>query len=53
MDECAWREGDGHWCTDCHHEFVVNEGTPSENGMKYCCFCSKQLVEFPEERDKS
>ena len=49
MNECAWREEDGCWGTDCNHEFVINEGTPVENEMKFCCYCGKPIIQFPEE----
>jgi hypothetical protein len=49
MEECAWREDEGYWETDCGNEFAVNEGTPEENRMKFCCFCGKHIVQFPRE----
>ena len=49
MDECVWRENNGLWETDCKQEFAINDGTPSENMMKYCCFCGKIITEFSEE----
>ena len=50
MEECVWREEDGYWDTDCGHVFVINEGTPKENDMQFCCCCGKCIVQFPEER---
>jgi hypothetical protein len=49
MGECAWREDEGVWGADCGHEFVINDGTPEENDMKFCCFCGKRIVQFPQE----
>ena len=49
MDFCTWEEKDGVWSTDCHHDFVINEGTPKENQMKFCCYCGKLIEEIPEE----
>jgi hypothetical protein len=49
---CAWREEDGCWVTDCHHEFVINEGTPRENDMQYCCYCGRTIEQFPEEKQE-
>lgn len=48
-DGCQWFEdGDGGpWETKCGHHFEIIEGTPSENSMRYCCFCGKPLVEVP------
>jgi hypothetical protein len=43
---CHWYEDeDGAWHTDCEKMFVLNTGTPTENKMRYCCYCSKGLVE--------
>ena len=49
---CEWRQedpfGEGDsciWHTDCGHEFVFDEGTPSDNDAKFCCYCGKKLVE--------
>ena len=49
MEECAWREEDGVWDTDCMNVFDVTFGGPAENGMIYCCFCGKKIKEFAEE----
>ena len=49
MEECAWREADGLWETDCRQEFVINDGKPSDNKMEFCCFCGKHIVQFPQE----
>jgi hypothetical protein len=51
MEECAWREDEGYWETGCKNEFTINEGTPEENGMKFCCFCGKKIAQFPQERE--
>ena len=50
MEECAWREDQSDWETDCGNRFTLFDGTPLENGMVYCCFCGKCIVQFPEER---
>jgi len=52
MDKCAWREECGVWATDCNREFVINDGTPKSNDMKYCCYCGKLIEEFPEEKQE-
>jgi len=31
------------WETDCGEIFVLNEGTPEDNDMKFCSFCGKPL----------
>jgi len=46
---CHWTahpvDASGFWETDCNEAFGLNEGTPSNNGMKFCCYCGKKLVE--------
>ena len=43
---CTWKEDDdGHWHTDCNGMFTLFDGTPVENGMKYCPYCGKALKE--------
>jgi hypothetical protein len=51
-NKCTWTEeyivcGEptGCWSTSCGHEYVINEGTPSENQMKFCTFCGKEIRE--------
>jgi len=51
-EECEWVQEDPFgsgdsciWQTDCGHEFVFDEGTPSDNGAKWCLYCGKKLVE--------
>ena len=45
---CAWEgDGDGVWETDCGQTFQITEGLPSENDMRYCCYCGKSLEEHP------
>jgi len=44
---CTWQEdSDGYWKTGCNNYFVVTEGIPSENKMKYCCYCGGILNEL-------
>lgn len=46
---CTWKnDSDGHgyyWETDCGNAFQVVDGTPKDNGMNYCPYCGKRLVE--------
>ena len=42
---CVWTEDEGFWITSCGREFVINEGTPKQNDMKYCCYCGDVLLE--------
>jgi hypothetical protein len=42
---CAWQEDEeGNLDTDCGKCFCMIEGTPPENGMKFCCYCGKLLA---------
>lgn len=41
---CLWTEDDdATWGTACGQAFTIIEGTPKENGMKFCCYCGGQL----------
>ena len=43
---CTWTAGDvGSYYTQCGHRFFLEEGGPSDNGMIYCCYCGKELIE--------
>lgn len=49
-DKCKWSEWStligeptNNFDTSCGHTFTLNEGTPTENEMKFCCFCWKEI----------
>lgn len=46
---CNWEQEDDEdsdcWLTDCGHTFRLDEGAPSENHMKFCCYCGKCVTE--------
>lgn len=52
---CRWSEdGDGGpYTTSCGGYFQVTEGTPTDNEMKFCCYCGKPLAEarYVEDED--
>ena len=61
---CHWLQQDGEnsedWLACDDRIFCLTNGTPSENGMRFCPYCGKNLVEltykdqfpdFPEEED--
>lgn len=57
---CNWNQEDdgGSWVSDCGQYFTLDDGDPSENGMKFCHGCGKRLAEHPwqdegEEADES
>lgn len=39
IDETAWR------CSKCDLTWILNEGTPSQNEMRYCPKCGAYMVE--------
>jgi len=42
---CRWTldNDSGAYDTACGHKFTLNEGTPAENGMRFCCYCGGAL----------
>lgn len=46
-ENCVWvnEYDDGEWRTNCGGRVVMYDGTPSDCGMKYCCYCGKGLYE--------
>lgn len=45
-ETCTWSQSEeGWWETECDNAYAINEGLPSENEMKFCCYCGKPLVE--------
>jgi hypothetical protein len=42
---CLWNNVDGCWETTCGNAFEINDGTPSENNMTYCCYCGGKVKE--------
>lgn len=56
MDEyCFWIEIDldDYWEAECNKKgFSFNEGTPVENGFKFCPYCGRNLKENrPKEKE--
>lgn len=51
LKECNWAQEDDNeaWDTDCGNRFILNDGAPSDNDMKFCCYCGKPLTETPYE----
>ncbi len=44
---CVWsQDGDEDlWITACHGYFRIDDGAPSDNKMKFCCYCGKPIEE--------
>lgn len=46
---CKWSrstpedKGSDCWETGCGNSFILNDGTPHENNIKFCCYCGGAL----------
>jgi hypothetical protein len=51
---CEWTpNGEGQWDTSCEGMFEISNGdTPTQNGMKFCCYCGLRLDEMPYEEEE-
>lgn len=49
VPQCVWTVGDEvygePWETSCGNAFTLENDGPKENGMKFCCYCGKVLIE--------
>ena len=36
-------DDDRIYSTSCDQEFILNDGTPKSNSMKFCCYCGKPI----------
>lgn len=46
VGRCVWSEDeDGNWQTECGEMFVMLEGTPTQNLMRFCAYCGSPLRE--------
>lgn len=45
---CAWRDNfDAIYETECGNLHIIDDGSPEDNGMRYCCYCGKELKHEP------
>ena len=48
-ETCTWQQdGDsdsGVYGTSCRRYFNLEDGTPEDNKMKWCCYCGKNLAQ--------
>ena len=50
--KCRWKQdSDGNWETDCDNLFTFFDGGPTNNGFRYCPYCSKQINEIGRESE--
>ncbi|MBE9561779.1 MAG: hypothetical protein IMF12_02785 [Proteobacteria bacterium] len=55
-ENCIWCNSDGsehddsntQWETSCGGSFILNEGTPESNDIKYCCYCGNSIEQLVE-----
>ena len=43
---CLWSRADEDtdtWETACGHAFTLNDGTPTDNQIAFCCYCGREL----------
>lgn len=55
QETCNWiqDDDDGNWVTDCGGIFVIIDGTPRDNEMKFCPYCSNRITEHPYMGDEN
>ena len=55
-ETCTWhQDGDsdsGVYATSCGHYFNLEDGTPADNKMQWCCYCGKKLAQELIEENK-
>lgn len=47
-DTCTWSQEDHEsevYHSSCRKSFMFNDGGPVQNGLKFCCYCGKPLIE--------
>ena len=48
-ETCTWhQDGDsdsGLYATSCRYYFNLEDGTPEDNKMQWCCYCGKKLAQ--------
>ena len=49
---CVWAQEDESdlWATKCGHYFTINDGTPTDNKMRYCVFCGGTIDQVSSEQ---
>lgn len=49
VTNCSWKQTDednDFWETSCGGAFTLEAGGPSENRMKFCCYCGLSINEL-------
>lgn len=52
---CTWTEDDdtGAYDTACNNKHIFIEGTPAENGYRFCPYCGGALVDGATKKEES
>ena len=51
-DICEWKQDkNGVWETDCGNMFEIIDGTPSDNDLKFCPYCGKNLIQIEKNEE--
>jgi len=48
VSTCTWNQDQDYgdsWNTQCGKSFLLNDGSPHENGLQWCGFCGRPLEE--------
>ena len=48
LNDCEWTLDEDCYETSCGKAFVMIEGTPRDNDMFFCCYCSSSIKIFFE-----
>ncbi|UVK80772.1 hypothetical protein LOY46_14360 [Pseudomonas sichuanensis] len=50
---CTWTYNDDSfaWDTTCSESFLLMDDGPKENCMKFCCYCSKPIIQAPHKAE--
>lgn len=46
---CSWMQDEPDsdmWNTECGRAFSIVDGTPRQNRMEFCCYCSKPIQQI-------
>ncbi len=44
--DCTWEpDEDGNWDTTCGNVHVFIDGTPHQNGYRFCPYCGRPLAQ--------
>ena len=53
---CEWTQEDWDsdcWQTSCGNAFCLNDGTPSANDFKFCCYCGSPIEEHKWQQESA